>query len=145
MGGISSYGKTRLDIVNGNLNSQRYCAEIVVPVVVPFLNQGQVTIFQQNNARPHTARHTQDVLRQNNIDVLEWPARSPDLSPIEHVWDILGRRVRERHNVNNVADLSRALQQEWNQITIHELQNLIRSMRRRCLAVVAANGGHTKY
>ena len=46
--------------------------------------------------RPHRARIVQQFLQQNNVDHLDWPARSPDLSPIEHVWDILGLRVRQR-------------------------------------------------
>jgi hypothetical protein len=123
-GGISQRGKTDLVTINGTLNSQRYCNEIVVPVVVPFLRRGNAGIFQQDNARPHTARHTQGILHQNNVDVLDWPARSPDLSPIEHVWDILGRRLRQRHNVNNVAELTLALQQELNQITMNEIRTL---------------------
>ncbi|GFW03562.1 transposable element Tcb2 transposase [Trichonephila clavipes] len=48
-------------------------------------------IFQQDNARPHTARVSQDCLR--TVTTLPWPARSPDLSPIEHIWDYLGWRV----------------------------------------------------
>ena len=118
----------------------------MVPVAVPFLTRVKLPYFNRItlDRTPRDTSRTFYVIAMS-IDVMAWLPRSPDLSPIDHVMDILGRRVRERHNVNNVADLSRALQQEWNQITIHELQNLIRSMRRRCLAVVAANGGHTKY
>ena len=47
-------------------------------------------ILQQDNARPHSARHTQDTLRQNDIQTLDCPAKSPDLSPIEHLWDDSG-------------------------------------------------------
>ena len=72
--------------------------------------QHNVGIFQHDNARPHTARHTQNSLRIQNVNVLRWPARSPDLSSIEHLWDQLGRQVRERHDVNNIRDLERALQ-----------------------------------
>ena len=70
------------------------------------------------------------------MNVLQWPAKSPDLSPIEHLWDHLGRQVRERHDVNKIRDLERALQ---------VIRKLICSMRRRYLAVLAANGGHTRY
>ena len=76
---------------------------------------------------------------------MQWPARSPDLSPNEHLWDHLGRQVRERHDVNNVRDLERALQAESVRIPLLVIRKLICSMRRRCLAVLAANGGHTRY
>lgn len=94
-GGISHRGKTVFVVVNvnGTLNSKIYCYEIIVPVVVLFLRQGNARILQQDNAHPHTARHTQTTLQQINIVTLDWPARSPDLSPMEHVWDILGRRL----------------------------------------------------
>ena len=98
-----------------------------------------------DNARPHTARHTQNILRVHNVNVLQLPARSPDLSPIEHLWDHLGRPVRERHDVNNIRDLERALQAEWVRIPLRVIRKLSCSMRRRCLAVLAANGGHTRY
>jgi hypothetical protein len=77
--------KTGLVKVNATPNSQPYCEGIVVPKVIPFHNQGQVTIFHQYNARLHTAGQSKEVLRQSNIDVLKLPTRSPDLSPIEHV------------------------------------------------------------
>ena len=78
---------------------------IIEPVVVPYIPTG---IFQHDNVRPHTARHTQNILRIHKVNVLQWPARSPDLSPIEHLWDHLGRQLRERHDVNNIRDFERA-------------------------------------
>ena len=69
-----------------------------------------VGIFQDDNARQHTAWHTQNILRIHDVNVLQWSVRSPDLSPIEHLLDHLGRQVRERHDVNNIRDLERALQ-----------------------------------
>lgn len=143
--GITNRAKTDIVSVRGNLNAVRYCNEIIRPVVLPFMRQGHAQIFQQDNARPHVARHTMDLLRANNVNVLDWPAKSPDLSPIEHLWDHMGRKVRERDNVNNVMDLERALHQEWNRIPMAVIQRLISSMRRRCVDVCAVNGGHTKY
>ena len=78
---------------------------IIEPIVALYLQQHNVGIFQHDNARPHTARHAQNILRIQNVNVLQWPARSPDLSPIEHLWDHLGRQVRECH-VNNIRDLA---------------------------------------
>ena len=95
-GGISHRAKTDLVTVHGNLNAMRYCNEIVQPVLLPFLRQGHATIFQQDNARCHVARHTMNFLQANNVNVLDWPARLPDISPIEHLWDHLGEEESER-------------------------------------------------
>ena len=111
-GGISYNGKTDVRTVRGNLNAVRYCADIITPVIVPYIDNGNADILQQDNALCHTACHTQNVLAANNINTLNWPAKSPDLSPIEHLWDYLGRKVRGR-NVNNVNDLEWALHDEW--------------------------------
>ena len=138
-------GKTDFVIVPDNLTAQGYCDGIIEPVVVSYLQQHNVGIFQHDNARPHTTRHTQKIVHIHNVIVLQWPVRSPDLSPIEHLLDHLGRQVRECHDVNNIRDLERALQAEWIRIPLQVIRKLICGMRRRCLAVLAANGGHTKY
>ena len=66
--------------------------------------------------------------------------------PIEHAWDLLGRRVRLHHpHIGNVRELERALVQEWDAITDDEIRTLIRSMHQRCLAVVKGDGGHTRF
>jgi hypothetical protein len=71
----------------------RYRDEIVQPFVIPFIQaQANNVTFQQDNARPHVARVVRDYLTQQNVDLLPWLAVSPDLSPIEHVWDEMGRR-----------------------------------------------------
>ena len=85
LGGICGNVKTRLVVILGNLNAQRYCDDILRPVVVPFLQQQpRRTIFQQDNARPHSARLTQNFLANANVQFLPWPACSPDINPIEH-------------------------------------------------------------
>ena len=61
------------------------------------------------------------------------------------MWDILGRRVWERANVRNLRDLEQALHAEWLNIPMRDVNKLISSMRRRCTAVMNANGGHTPY
>lgn len=144
-GGICHRGKTQLVTIPGTLTAARYCDEVLVPVVVPFLQEGNTNIFQQDNARPHVARQSRDVMARNNINILEWPPKSPDMSPIEHLWDVLGRQVRRRDDVNNVRDLERALHEEWQRIPIQTVRKLIRSMRKRCIAAVNAFGGHTRY
>ncbi|GFU05457.1 transposable element Tc1 transposase [Trichonephila clavipes] len=83
--------------MRGTLTDQRYVDDVLRPHVGPFLNGLPGAIFQQDNARRPTARVAQDFLR--HFQTLPWPARSPDLAPVEHVWDQLKRqiiRVRQR-------------------------------------------------
>ena len=103
---------TELVIVDGSLTALLYRDNILEPVVLLFLQQyGQNVIFQQDNARPHAARVVSDFLEQNDVNVLPWPAVSPDLSPIEHVWDEMDRRLRrlpqQLRNNNNSTHLAR--------------------------------------
>ena len=57
-GGISYEGKTELKFVRGRLNAARYCADIILPAVVPYIHNGSADVFQQDNARCHTALYT---------------------------------------------------------------------------------------
>ena len=89
-GGILSRGRTALVAVD-TLTGIRYHDEIIWPHVLSFVQQHNATL-QQDNARPHVALVIIDFLIQNNLNVLPWPAMSPDLSPIKHVWDNIQRR-----------------------------------------------------
>ena len=96
--------------------------------------------------RPHVARVVTDFLTQQNVNVLPWPAVSPDLSPIEHAWDEMERRLRQLPNQPvTLAELSRALVRIWYGIPQAFFTSLVGSMRRRCNACITANGGHTRY
>ena len=98
-GGITAHGRTPLVVVAGNLTGIRYRDEIVQPYVIPFIQaQANNVTFQQDNARPHVVRVVRAYLTQQNVDLLPWPAVSPDLSPIEHVWGEMERRLRHLSN-----------------------------------------------
>ena len=146
-GGISMTGKTRLVVIVGNLNAMNYRDDILEPVAVPFLNNiGPNAILQDDNARPHRARIINDYLQDEGIERMQWPAVSPDLNPIEHLWDQLGRAVRARvTEATTLADLRRFLVEEWDAIPQVRITRLVSSMRRRCQAVAAAYGGSTHY
>ncbi len=89
-GGITGGRKTRLIAIRGNMNAARYINEILTAEVIPFLQRNGPGTFQQDNARPHTAVATRNHLAASNVNVLPRPAVSPDLNPIEHIWDELG-------------------------------------------------------
>lgn len=146
-GGICGENKTDLVIVQGNMNAVQYRDQVLQPVVLPFLhNQPQGTVFQHDNARPHIARLTRDFLNHHNVHVLPWPACSPDMNPIEHLWDHLDRQIRRRHQPpDNRQDLVRALRAEWQRIPPNVIRRLTSSMRRRVTACIDAHGGHTRY
>ena len=89
--GLKFDGRTQLKIMQGTLNTIKYRDDILDPIVLPFLQQRKCDhVFQHDNAGCHVTRVCQDFLNQNHIRVLPWPASSPDLSPIEYVWDELG-------------------------------------------------------
>ena len=144
--GIMYNYRTALVQIRGNLNAAKYCGDVLTNHVLPYVNAHPNVTFQQDNATSHTARQTRLLLQANNVNVLDWPAKSPDLNPIEHLWDELDRRIRSRPvQPNNERELWNALVYEWNNIPRVAIRTLIDSMRRRCNAVITARGGHTKY
>ncbi|GFX39049.1 transposable element Tcb2 transposase [Trichonephila clavipes] len=126
--------------MRGTLTSQRYVDDILRPHVGPFLNGPPGAIFQQDNARPHTARVAQDFLR--HFQTLPWPARCPDLSPVEHVWDQLKRQMPSCHSIH---DLELAAQDLWAHLPQDNIRCIINSMPDRVAACIAAGGGPTRY
>ena len=145
--GAIAYGsRTPLDFIRGNMTALRYIHEVVEPHVLPYLETIENPIFQQDNARPHVARVTLDFMDQHDINRLPWPPRSPDLSPIEHVWDILGRRLLNlQQPPRTLAALRHELEVGWNEIPQEDIDHLIRTMPRRINDCIRYRGSATHY
>ncbi|GBL77601.1 hypothetical protein AVEN_152851-1 [Araneus ventricosus] len=107
---------------------------------------GTDAIFMDDNAHPHRGRLVRSYLESETIPQMPWPARSPDLNPIENVWDMLGRRIAGR-NVppGTLHELQQALLQEWALLPQQAINDTIASMPRRCQACISARGYHTRY
>ncbi|KAL0153599.1 hypothetical protein M9458_051079 [Cirrhinus mrigala] len=147
-GGISMEGRTDLYCLgNGALTAIRYRDEILEPFVRPYADAvGPGFLLMHDNARPHVARVCRQYLEDEGIETIEWPSRSPDLNPIEHLWDIMFRSIRRRQVApQTVQELRDALTQIWEEMPQDTIRCLIRSMPRRCQACTQARGGHRRY
>ena len=130
------------------VTAQRYITQVLAPHVVPFFERHPNFFYQQDNARPHIAKVALDFLRQNNINLMPHPARSPDLNPIEHLWDMVQRQFNQiQPRPRTSVQLGAAITHIFTGIGLHDPQinSLVKSMNRRCAAVIAAHGGHTRY
>ncbi|GFT79198.1 transposable element Tc1 transposase [Trichonephila clavipes] len=117
-------GRTRLHVVaNGTMTGQRYIDEVLLP---------HVRLFRGATAK--------------GIKRLVWPARSPDLNPIENVWEALGKQVAGRnYPPTNKNTLIRALTEEWDKLPQQLLDNVVQSMVRRVECCITLHGGHILY
>jgi transposase len=101
-------------------------------------------IFQQDGDPKHTAKIVSEWFTKNRIKKLDWPAQSPDMNPIEHLWTIIKRKVRERAPTNK-TELEKVLREEWELLDKDTMKKLVESMPQRVAEVIKARGGHTHY
>jgi len=141
--------KLDLITVRGNLNGERYAEEILNTTVIPHFDDHTLAsrpIFMDDNARPHRARRVRALLEQGAVTTIPWPAYSPDLNPLEHVWDMLGRKIAKMvPPIANLDELERALHREWNNLPQQRIRRLTGSMRRRVESVIRSRGSYTRY
>ncbi|GFX91676.1 transposable element Tcb2 transposase [Trichonephila clavipes] len=147
-GGIFIDGRIDLYIIrDGPLTARRYRDEILRPIVVPYVAAiRDDLILMDVNSRPHHANLVEDSLFEEGIVRMECTACSPDMNPIEHVWDALGRRVAGRQPPpQTLQELERALLEEWDIIPQLVINRLLVSMPQRCSTLLAVRGNHTPY
>ena len=113
-------------MIKGTMTGERHLNEILLPIVVP-LARDENLIFQDDNVRPHRSATVISTATRLGLETLDWPARSPDLSPIEHVWDELGRRVRERYVIPPLSldVLVERLREQWEVLENNFIQTLV--------------------
>ncbi|UYV68295.1 hypothetical protein LAZ67_5003731 [Cordylochernes scorpioides] len=142
-GAIAYDSRSPLLRIQGTMTAQRYVDDVLRPVTLPYLQGVPNALYQQDNARPHTARISQQALQ--DVQMLPWPPYSPDLSPIEHVWDIIGRRLHALPQPRSEDELWQMVEREWRAIPQDAIRTLIDSLPRRVAACIAVRGGHTRY
>ncbi|GFS92795.1 transposable element Tcb2 transposase [Trichonephila clavipes] len=147
-GDIMLGSRTDLHIFDaGSVNGTRYCNEILLPYVRLFRGaMGLQFLFMDDNAPCHRTVAAEQLLESEDIERMNWPARSPDLNPIEHVWDFLGRRLAARTLPPvTIRELRLALQDEWAAMPQQLIDTLILSMGRRCETCLAVRGDPIPY
>ncbi|GBO36068.1 hypothetical protein AVEN_187631-1 [Araneus ventricosus] len=125
----------------------RYRDEILEPYVRLFRGAvGPEFILMDDNAGLHRTLLVDEFLESEDIRRMDWPARSPDLNPIEHIWDALGRAIATRNPLpRTIQEMKTALLNEWDQLQQEMINCLISSMKSRCKACISARGDHTPY
>ncbi|KAF8837513.1 hypothetical protein BDN67DRAFT_1027693, partial [Paxillus ammoniavirescens] len=98
------------------------------------------------NDHKHTSRKAKNWFEDHDYEVMVWPAQSPDLNPIEHLWFTLKRRLAEHPEPpKGIAELWERVEREWERIEAATCQGLIQSMPRRVQDVLKAKGVYTSY
>ncbi len=136
--------------IEDHLNATAYLS-IVAEHVRPFMSTvcpSSDGYFQLDNATCHKAQIISDWLLEpdNEFNLLKWPPQSPDLNPIEHLWDVVEREIHIMDvQPTNLQQLYDAIMSIWTKISEECFQHLVESMLQRIKAVLKAKGGPTRY
>ena len=135
--------------INGHMDAELYTRilddELLQSLEHFRLDKNEI-IYQQDNDPKHTSNAAKQWFQNNNIEVLPWPAQSPDLNPIEHLWQHLKQQLAAYETEPiSIHQLWERIEAEWDKISPQVCMGLVESMPRRVLAVLKAKGGYTKY
>jgi len=136
-------------VVDGTMDSRKYI-DILENQLCPFWKnmkrQRSSLWFQDDGAPCHRSGFVKNWKIENGIKALPWPAQSPDLNPIEHLWNIVKRKIQKRRPLpRNLDQLKDAIYEEWRSIDGLILKKLVSSMPSRIQYVIRRKGYQTKY
>ena len=147
-GAISVHGPSRLHIVEGTMNGAKYISMLnsrLLPQIRNWFEQ-EPCIFQQDSAACHTAKAVYAWFKTNKIKVLKWPGNSPDMNPIESMWNQLKDEIHNVPITTKVQLIERLIQVWFHSPKIRKMcQDLTKRMPKRVEALKNAKGGQTKY
>ena len=148
-GCMSAGGVGQLMVCEGTMNSLKYCQILehhMLPSTRALFNclRAHHWIFQWENAPCHTARASKTWMNEHGVQLLDWPAQSPDMSPIETMWRIIKAAASERKS-RNTQELRRFVVDEWNHITPEQCKPIVDNMPKRIQTLVHARGLASKY
>lgn len=142
-GAVWSGGRSELRVLRSTMNTERYL-KVLEEQVYPMcfvLGDTSQWLFQDDNAPPHRSLETMAFKELAGIRSLEWPSRSPDLSPIENVWSILKKDVRQKIQLDTSLDeLESLLLAAWNAISQSVIDELICGMTGRVTKLLERHG-----
>jgi hypothetical protein len=141
-GCICAGGLGHAELYVDSLNARKYQSILALNLVSSahqFWPRGQWW-YQQDNASPHTANTSQGWFHNHGIDLIDWPAWSPDLNPIENLWNDLKRRVYA-HHAQTMEELEHWIGIEWQATDLNFISHICRSMPHR-LQLLLENQGH---
>jgi len=134
----------------GGITAKIYQEQVLEPMLLPFWTEmeserGNVC-FQHDGAPSHTAKTTKKWLADHNIPVFPHPPSSPDLNPIEPVWNVLKTKIRALpHSPTTAQGLIKAVQDVWAKLDVRDVDRFIDRMGEIVDAVLDARGGHTRF
>ena len=135
--------KSKLVFIDGRMDSAKYI-QMIKDDMLPLLKEGE--IFQQDNAPIHVSQLSKQFFNDNKVQLLGWPALSPDINPIENLWAIMVRQVYgQGKQYLNKTELKTALKAAWENIAASTMESLVNSMPKRCVQVVQRKGSLSDY
>lgn len=148
-GCFSTKGVGKMWEVDGTMDANQYMKILdnnLLASARSFGMRGTDFIFQQDGDSKHRSGKLRDWFKDHRIKLLDWPAQSPDLNPIEHLWEHVKRQLNAYETYpTSMHELQCRIAVEWGRIPREVCVNLIESMPRRIQGVLAAKGGWTKY